>query len=66
MDNLKLHTLFMRRRYFEALFTLNVYNGFIICPSFLEAACIRVSSRNFKYSYSDNFILRFHVMNVVL
>jgi hypothetical protein len=39
----------MRRRYFEALFTVNVYNGFITCPSLLEAAGIRIQVRNFKY-----------------
>jgi hypothetical protein len=38
----------MRRHYFELLHIRNVYNGFIILSSFLEASGIRVPVRNIR------------------
>jgi hypothetical protein len=41
-----MHVLFTTRRYFMVLLIRNIYNGFIACPSLLEAVGIRVTVRN--------------------
>jgi hypothetical protein len=58
LDILKLHTLFVRRR-FECIF--KTYSDFIDCPSLLEAVGIRVSVRKFEVLILS--IIRFHVRN---
>jgi hypothetical protein len=55
--NLKFHTSFEIRRHFEALFIINVSNGFITCPSLLEAVGIRVSVTSIRHLIP--FILHF-------
>jgi hypothetical protein len=42
----KCTTLHKRRRYFHILFTRNVDNGFMICPSLLQIVGIRVPNKN--------------------
>lgn len=50
LDILKFHALNERWRYCEALFKRKVYNSFITCHSYLEAAGHRVTLRNETFS----------------
>jgi hypothetical protein len=45
LENLKLHTLLMRRHHLDTLFLTQVYFGFKICPSVLEIVGLRVPAR---------------------
>jgi hypothetical protein len=42
LEKLNLQTLHIRRRHFDALFLINVFNGTKHCPSALETVGIRV------------------------
>jgi hypothetical protein len=48
LEELKLHTLRMRRHRLDALFLLQVYFGFKFCPSVLEIVGLRVPARYFR------------------
>jgi hypothetical protein len=48
LEELKLHTLRMRRHRLDALFLTSVYFGFKICPSVLEIVGLRVPARNIR------------------
>jgi hypothetical protein len=57
LDSLKLNALHERRRYFDILFTRNVHNGFITCPSLLETVGIRVPNKNLeRLQYFPHFV----------
>jgi hypothetical protein len=45
LEELKLHTLRIRRRRHDALFLIQVYFGFKFCPSVLETEGLRVPAR---------------------
>jgi hypothetical protein len=42
LDYLNFHSLCSRRHLLDALFLINVYNGFKFCPAFLETVGMRV------------------------
>jgi hypothetical protein len=48
LHHINFHTLWTKRRNLDALFLVNVYNGFKFCPSLLETVGIHVSVWNFK------------------
>jgi hypothetical protein len=48
LDELKLHTLRMRRHRLDALFLTQVYIGIKFCPSVLEFVGLRVPARYIK------------------
>jgi hypothetical protein len=48
LKNLKLHTLYDRRRLLDALFSSSVYSGLKCCSSLLHSTVIRVPLCNFR------------------
>jgi hypothetical protein len=48
LERLNLPTLHNRRRHFDALFLINVFNGTKYCPSALETDGIHVPTRNIR------------------
>jgi hypothetical protein len=55
LEYLKLHTLHKRKYHIDALFLIQVYLGFKLCPPVLEAAGLRVPAR---------YLRNFSLMNV--